>query len=182
MRFATLSLRTIDGASRGAWVLGLVLVFGVVFTVMPVQAQTIFTVTNTNDAGTGSLRQAILDANATANGAQPDEIHFDIDVQTDAGCDTGRSFCAIAVQSVLPSITEAVVIDGETQAGATCGPDIPPRRLWMVLRGSGPGGPTTGLEITSSGSTVKGLVINQFDGDGILLTGAATTDNLIVCN
>ena len=34
----------------------------------------IFLVTNTDDSGTGSLRQAILDANANPNDGIPDEI------------------------------------------------------------------------------------------------------------
>src|SRR5947208_2059572 len=38
----------------------------------------IFTVTDTNDDGPGSLRQAILDANAAVNVGGPDEIHFNI--------------------------------------------------------------------------------------------------------
>src|SRR4051812_29317704 len=37
-----------------------------------------FTVTNTLDAGPGSFRQAILDANATANAGGPDLINFNI--------------------------------------------------------------------------------------------------------
>src|SRR5262249_35488766 len=37
-----------------------------------------FLVTNTNDSGAGSLRQAILDANATPNVGGPDLISFNI--------------------------------------------------------------------------------------------------------
>lgn len=40
----------------------------------PAQAATPLTVTNTNDSGLGSLRQAILDANAAAG---TDTINFD---------------------------------------------------------------------------------------------------------
>ncbi|MDQ3754414.1 MAG: hypothetical protein M3371_06750 [Acidobacteriota bacterium] len=60
-------------------------------------------VTNTNDSGAGSLRQAILDANATA-GTQT--IAFNI---------PGSGVQTISPLSALPTITDAVVIDGTTQ-------------------------------------------------------------------
>jgi hypothetical protein len=47
-----------------------------------------FTVTNTGDSGAGSLRQAILDANANAGA---DVIAFDV---SGAGCD-GAGLCTI---------------------------------------------------------------------------------------
>ena len=60
-----------------------------------------FTVTNTNNAGAGSLRQAILNANALPG---LDVIHFNI---------AGRwSRHTIALTSALPNITDAVFIDG----------------------------------------------------------------------
>ena len=55
-----------------------------------------FTVTNTNDTGAGSLRQAILDANA-AGGA--DTIGFNI---------FGSGVHTIAPATALPKITDAV--------------------------------------------------------------------------
>src|SRR5687767_10621817 len=66
-----------------------------------------YTVTTTNDSGPGSLRQAILDANATA---VSDTIEFDIPA---AGVQT------ITPLTSLPSITETVNIDGYTQTGAS---------------------------------------------------------------
>src|SRR3712207_1886955 len=66
-----------------------------------------FTVTNTNDAGPGSLRQAIIDANALGG---LDSIGFNI---------PGGGVKTINVQSLLPAITSPVVIDGYTQPGAT---------------------------------------------------------------
>ena len=65
------------------------------------------TVTTTADSGAGSLRQAILDANAT-NGL--DTIAFNI---------PGPGVHTITPGSVLPTITDPVVIDGYTQPGAT---------------------------------------------------------------
>jgi hypothetical protein len=66
-----------------------------------------FTVTNTNDSGAGSLRQAILDANA--NGG-PDTIEFNI---------PGSGVHTISPATVLPPITDIAVLDGYTQPGAS---------------------------------------------------------------
>ena len=52
-----------------------------------------FTVTNTNDSGPGSLRQAILDANANSG---PDTIAFNI---------TGSGVHTISPASALPAIS-----------------------------------------------------------------------------
>src|SRR5436853_4087488 len=64
-------------------------------------------VTNTNDSGTGSLRQAILDAN---NNPGLDTITFNI---------SGTNVHTIAPSTPLPPINEPVIIDGTTQAGFT---------------------------------------------------------------
>ncbi len=66
-----------------------------------------FTVTNTNDEGPGSLRQAILDANALAGS---DIIVFAI---------PGNLPHRIAVASPLPAVTSPVLIDGYSQPGAS---------------------------------------------------------------
>ena len=71
-----------------------------------------FTVTTTNDAGAGSLRAAIIDANAAAG---TDTIDFNI---------AGAGVHTINLTSALPTITGAVTIDGYTQTGSsvnTCG-------------------------------------------------------------
>src|SRR6185295_15730292 len=75
------------------------------------QSINIFSVTNTNDSEAGSLRQAILDANATPNSSSgPDEIHFNIPSE-------GTNIIAPAL--ALPPITGPVVIDGYTQPRAS---------------------------------------------------------------
>jgi hypothetical protein len=112
-----------------------------------------FTVTNTNDAGAGSLRQAILDANA--NAPATDTIAFNI---ANAGVHT------IVQSSALPTITDPVIIDGYTQPGASAntlavGDDAV---LLIELNGIGLGVGSIGLNITAGGSTVRGLVINRF--------------------
>ena len=73
----------------------------------PVGAAT-FTVTNANDTGAGSLRQAITDANGAGG-----TISFAI---------TGGGARTIAVASSLPTITGTVTVDGTTEAGYVGGP------------------------------------------------------------
>jgi hypothetical protein len=108
-----------------------------------------FTVTNTDDAGTGSLRQAITRANATPGG---DTIAFAI----------GTGAQTINLLSALPAITDQVVIAGNTQSGFAGTPLI-------ELNGAGAGAGTNGLVIRpgGSGTVVQKLVINRFEGDGI---------------
>ncbi len=67
-----------------------------------------FTVTNTNDAGPGSLRQAIIDANT-------DGIVDFIAFAIPEGSCAADGVCTIILASSLPDITEGVVIDGATQ-------------------------------------------------------------------
>jgi hypothetical protein len=105
-------------------------------------------VTNTSNSGEGSLRQAILNANAFAG---KDTIAF----QISSGAQT------INLTSGLPTITDAVIIDGTTQTGFLGSPII-------ELNGANVGY-ETGLVITAGNSTIKGLVINRFMTGGILL-------------
>src|SRR5437870_4363699 len=79
------------------------------------------TVTNTLDSGSGSLRQAILDANANLG---PDLITFQI---------PGPGTQMIVPLSALPAITDPVSIDGSTQPGFAGTPLI-------ELRGTSAGG------------------------------------------
>jgi hypothetical protein len=74
--------------------------------ISPLAPQT-FVVTNTNDNGVGSLRQAILDANANSGA---DTINFNI---------AGSGVQTISLASALPTITEAVTIDGYSQPGSS---------------------------------------------------------------
>src|SRR5229473_4652050 len=114
-------------------------------------ASVTFTVTNTNDSGPGSLRQAMLGANANSG---LDTIAFAI----------GSGIQTIAPLSALPTITDPVIIDGTTQPGFSGTPVI---ELTGINAGTG----ATGLYITAGNSTVRGLVINQFDGQGVFIYG-----------
>jgi hypothetical protein len=116
-------------------------------------------VTNTNDSGAGSLRQAIINANSTSGA---DTITFNI---------PGSGVRTINLLSALPSITSPVTIDGGTQPGYAGTPLI-------ELNGAGAGANAAGLKITAGSSRVHALIINRFTGSGILLTtnGSNTID------
>jgi hypothetical protein len=129
-----------------------------------------FTVVNSADAGPGSLRQAILDANADAGA---DLIAFNI---------PGAGVHTIAVGSTtgaaLPEITDPVTVDGYSQPGTSpntlaVGDDAV---LLVALDGTSLGPGYSGLHITAGNSTVQGLMIDNFHyaapayvGYGILL-------------
>ena len=121
-----------------------------------------FTVTNTNDSGAGSLRQAITDANALPG---LDTITFNI---------SGAGPHTINVASALPTITGAVLIDGWSEPGFSDTPVI-------VLDGNDLAADGLVLSSTADGSTIRGLVIRDFDGDGIEIQ-AGSNNNVIVDN
>jgi hypothetical protein len=112
------------------------------------------TVFNTNDAGSGSLRQAILDANATTGA---DTITFDI---------PGAGVQTISPLSALPPLTDnaGVTIDGYTQPGAR--PNARPvgNNAVLLVELSGLAGGIEGFAIVvrSSSNRIRGLVINGF--------------------
>jgi len=67
-----------------------------------------FTVSTTADSGPGSLRQAVLDANAASGG---DTIEFDIPADQ---CEAS-GVCIINLGSSLPIVAESLTVDGTTQ-------------------------------------------------------------------
>ena len=123
-----------------------------------------FIVTNTNNSGTGSLRQAITDANVNAN---PNLITFAI-TPLDGSVKT------INLTSPLPTIINPLGIDGLTQNGANC--DTPK----VEINGTSAGAGGDGLTVTANNFLLQGLVINRFPGDGIVLDSNNT--NIIRCN
>ena len=109
-----------------------------------------FTVTNTDDSGPGSLRQAIDDANATPG---LDTIVFDI---------PGGGVHTITPQSLLPIVNEAVTIDGYTQPGSS--PNTNPTgglNSVLQIEIDGTVAPNRVVTIGASNVTVRGLVINH---------------------
>jgi hypothetical protein len=123
----------------------------------------VYAVTNIIDSGAGSLRQAILDANANAG---LDTITFNV---------AGGGIHTITPTSALPDITDAVVIEATSQPGYTGTPLI---ELNGATAGSNRAGLT--LESGSGSSTIRGLAINRFGGDGIHITHSS--GNLIEYN
>ena len=107
-----------------------------------------FTVINTNDAGPGSLRQAILDANANAG---PDVISFSI----------ASGSQRIVLTSQLPIITDPLTIDGTTQPGFAGVPLIEIQPDGNVIG--------DGFRITGGSSVLRGLVLNNFRGHAITI-------------
>ena len=121
----------------------------------PVPIAQTYTVKNTNDSGPDSLRQAILDANNHPNPAGSiDLIDFNI---------PGTGVHTITPTTQLAAISEAVVIDGYTQPGASVNTQVvgDDAVLLIALDGSNLAGP--GLDLTGGNSTVRGLVMNHFD-------------------
>src|SRR5215470_11547827 len=98
-----------------------------------------FTVTNLADAGPGSLRQAILDANAARTGTST--IDFKI---------PGQGVHAIAPASPLPAITRAVLIDGRSQPGFAGTPLI---ELDGSQAGAGGFSQGAGIHLTGTGAS-----------------------------
>ena len=122
---------------------------------------TTWSVLNTLDSGTGSLRQAIIDANGSIG---PDVITFNIPV---SGVQTIQT---IQPLTALPTITDPVTIDGYSQPGSSFNTLAGPNNAVLKIELDGSlAGSSAGLLITAGGSTVRGLIINRFSRDGIQL-------------
>jgi hypothetical protein len=115
----------------------------------------IYPVTNTNDAGAGSLRQAILSANANPGA---DAILFQI---------PGDGLHVIAPLSELPQITGSTTISGLTEEDADCN-GWPPT-LRVVIDGFQAGANASGLTVVGDDVIVAGLVLRNFDAFGLEL-------------
>jgi hypothetical protein len=119
-----------------------------------------FTVVNTNDAGAGSFRQAILEANAYIS--QRDTITFNLP-------DTAP--LRIEPLTPLPEITDPVLIDGYTQPGSSPNESSNTFKavVRIVLLGDLAGPGVDGLRIQSSSNCIRGMLISRFTGDQIKL-------------
>jgi hypothetical protein len=132
------------------------LLFLITLLVIPTTEAATFTVSNLNNSGGGSFRQALLNANGSPGA---DIIEFTV---------SGT----ISVIGALPTITGPVTIDGTTAPGyiACSSPRI-------ALDGGG--GSANGLQLVAgaSGSTITALNVRNFQFNAIQLIG---TDNCTI--
>ena len=107
------------------------------------------------DDGNGNctLRAAIQEANRNDGSI----IVFDI---------SGGGARTIQPASALPTITRTVFIDGFSQSGASAS------NYRIELDGTNAGTNTNGLTISGTEAWVRGLSINEFGGNGIVLQGS----------
>jgi hypothetical protein len=121
-------------------------------------------VTNLNDSGAGSLRDAIEQANAGI--CTKCTITFSV-----AG--------DIAPVSPFPSITAgSLTIDGYTAPGSSpnSNPLGQPNNAVLTVGISGANGVANGLTLEGNNVTVRGLVIHRFSGAGVSCTGSSSSD------
>lgn len=173
-------------------VLGILFVTSIMLLVPNLAKAATYTVTSTANAGAGTLRQAIIDANGNAGA---DTIEFNI---------AGAGPHTITPTTYLPDITDQVTIDGLTQPNASCGTLVPatlpapnntPHNLLIELDATNLDGPTPEedgalrfVNSAASNSIVRGVVVNRVNNsvyDGVMLradVGETLTDVLIECN
>lgn len=113
---------------------------------------TTFKVTNTNNSGPGSLREAIQFAN---NSSGADDIIFEI---------PGSAPHTIAVSGALPQISDPLIIDGSTQP-ANGFNGVSPK---IIINGGGTQN-ISGLVIAANNSGLYGTYITGFRHHGLVV-------------
>ncbi|MCP9496385.1 MAG: carboxypeptidase regulatory-like domain-containing protein [Pyrinomonadaceae bacterium MAG19_C2-C3] len=135
-----------------------------------IDGATTFTVTNTGDAGTGSLRQAITDSNNTR---EYDRIAFTLSGTAPYRFNVGANGDGTSSgNGALPVITNGVTIDGTTQSGFDPTTFAPVIELDGTNAGSGANGLTVSNIPSSPGTlgsflNVRGLSIGNFSGNAL---------------
>lgn len=134
-----------------------------------------YIVTNTYDAGSGSLRQAILDAD---NHIGQDSIVFNIPT-SDINYNSTTGVWTIKPTSELPVIiSDSTILDGTTQT-ANHG-DTNPNGPEIEIDGTNVNG--NGFTIFGLNNKIKGLIINRFSENGVLIEGYSARRNTIAGN
>ncbi len=125
-------------------------------------------ITTIADSGPGTLRQAILDSNASP---ESDLITFAL-----SGC---SPVCVIRPSIALPPLLGGnIVLDGFSQAGAQEPSAGSPALLKVAIDGSDVDN-QNGLNIASGSNVVRGLAIYGFGGNGIAIGGPDATSNRV---
>jgi hypothetical protein len=130
------------------------------------QATTTFTVTNTLANGSGSLIDAITNANNTPG---LDTIAFNIP-SSDAGCHNVAgvgTVCTIQPGN-MPAITDPVTIDGYTQPGSSQNTLSVGDNAKILIEIDGTGAISSGMYVIVDSVTIRGLVINRFSDQSII--------------
>ncbi len=148
-----------------------------------------YAVSNTNDDGAGSLRQAILDANSNSGAdlivfaSNISEIHLSSKLDPIVGKVTIDGTGETTVDSSEDDHTVPVWIDGtyagSNSNGLTIAASAAGSKILGLRIASFHG--MAGIQIDAADSTVSNCVVNQNRNIGILVTGANAqiTDNLI---
>ncbi len=140
-----------------------------------VHAATFWVTSTADNVNPGTLRWAITQANANPG---PDSIHFGI---------SGAGPHTIFVLSQLPQLadpTGGTVINGFTQIGAAPGGNPPATATLLIILDGANAGPSHGIWITTAMNEIHGLVIQNFEQDGIRMQASShgTVGNFIYCN
>jgi len=166
LKFVPFSIeRKLETCGKALLIVGLILIFS-----NSINA-TSFTVTSIGDnggvnpavtAGTGTLRQAIVDANAdaTATTAAPHTITF-----------SGAGIGQINLTAALPALTRPIKIDGGTLGN-------------VVINGGASGSITWGFLLNSAsaaGSILTNLVISNVSGTAVNIQSPAITIKVTSC-
>ncbi len=138
---------------------------------------TVFTVINTGDSGSGSLRDALTYANAMPG---PNSIVFNIPA-SDPNYDSGKGIWTITPQSTLPFITQSsITIDGTTQT--TFGGNTNVNGPEICIDGKHLYGSDFAFHLyNASNNVIKGFIIGGFTV-GIEISGSGSANNIIVGN
>lgn len=137
------------------------------------------TTVNVNNAGQGSLRQLITNANtlggdaSLAQSGRPAAIENAIVMigngTAAAGLRAANNYftggvATISPASALPTISTPMILNAQAQPGWTSAPII-------ELNGTGAGAGTNGFLLTAGNTIVRGFIINRFTANGIQISG-----------
>lgn len=125
-----------------------------------------YTVTNTNDSGPGSLRQALLEVTTLPN-VTPDLVQFAI---------PGAGVKRIQLLSQLPSPSQMFTLDGYTQAGASVNTLASNNNAVLLIQLDGGNSVFRALTVTNNGSTLRGLSFTRFTAGPLSINGS---DNVV---